>query len=192
MLRSLLRRPLAVAAPSAAVCLARSRCQASCAASEKKPASPPEEEPWVERVAEALDEAVDLATSAVGFHPSEESLEELEEGPGRYAAYARRIAQVFLAKGRLVAYTSDMGESFRPIVPRWLVRAAYGVTWAYVAVDVTYHTAEEHVKGSAPMTVLRTAVHAATFQSIASVLVPSILIHQVRGLCDTPPHPHLP
>lgn len=44
---------------------------------------------------------------------------------------------------------------------------------------MVYNTVEEHVKGSPPLTVLRTAVHAATFQSIASVLVPSILIHQV-------------
>lgn len=80
-----------------------------------------------------------------------------------------------------------LGESFRPVVPRWMVRMAYGVTWAYVAVDVTYHTAEEHEKGSAPMTVLRTAVHAATFQSIASVLVPSIVIHQVTEGAFQPP-----
>lgn len=94
-----------------------------------------------------------------------------------------------MVKGRLIAYTSDLGESFRPVVPRWVVRFAYGITWAYVGIDVAYNTAEEHVKGSAPMTVLRTAVHAATFQSIASVLVPSIVIHQVRGAPD--PRPYL-
>ena len=89
-------------------------------------------------------------------------------------------------KGRLIAYTSDVGESFRPVVPRSIVRLAYGVTWAYVGVDVAYNTAEEHLRGSSPITVLRTAVHAATFQSIASVLVPSVVIHQVRSgaACD--------
>lgn len=39
---------------------------------------------------------------------------------------------------RYVAYTSDIGESFRPVAhPNW-VRAAYGVSWAYLIGDVTH------------------------------------------------------
>lgn len=39
---------------------------------------------------------------------------------------------------RYVAYTSDIGESFRPIAHPWLVRGAYGISWAYIAGDVGY------------------------------------------------------
>ena len=37
---------------------------------------------------------------------------------------------------RYVAYTSDIGESFRPIAHPWLVRGAYTVSWAYILGDV--------------------------------------------------------
>jgi len=39
---------------------------------------------------------------------------------------------------RYVAYTSDIGESFRPVAHRRVVRAAYGVSWAYILGDVSY------------------------------------------------------
>ena len=118
----------------------------------------------------------------------------LQEGPARYVVYARRAVQALLVKGRLVAYTSDIGESIRPVVPPWLVRLCYGITWGYVAVDVTYNTAEEYLRGSPPEIVARTAIHAATFQTIASVLVPSLIIHQVvhlaqRATKSMPPGP---
>jgi Mitochondrial 18 KDa protein (MTP18) len=29
--------------------------------------------------------------------------------------------------------TSDVGEAFRPVVPPWVVTAAYGVSWIYLA-----------------------------------------------------------
>jgi len=102
----------------------------------------------------------------------------LEEGPLRYVAYARRAVQAFLVKGRLVAYSSDVGESVRPVVPNSVVRFCYGITWVYVAADVGYNSVEQHLKGSPPTTVARTMVYTTTFQCIASVLVPSIIIHQ--------------
>lgn len=96
----------------------------------------------------------------------------------RYGAYARRAVQAFLVKGRLVAYTSDVGESVRPVVPPSVVRACYGLTWAYVAADVGYNTSEAILAKKPSETILRTAVHATTFQVIASVAVPSFIIHQ--------------
>jgi len=39
---------------------------------------------------------------------------------------------------RYVAYTSDIGESFRPVAHPNLVRAAYGISWAYLGGDVAY------------------------------------------------------
>ncbi len=35
-----------------------------------------------------------------------------------------------------VAYTSDVGESFRPVAHPWLIRGAYGISWAYLVGDV--------------------------------------------------------
>ncbi len=56
----------------------------------------------------------------------------------RYAAYAARFRTILLSAHRYVAYTSDIGESFRPIAHPNLVRAAYGVSWAYILGDVSY------------------------------------------------------
>jgi mitochondrial fission process protein 1 len=55
----------------------------------------------------------------------------------RYAAYANRIRTIMLSAQRYVAYTSDIGESFRPVAHPWLVKAAYGISWAYLIGDVT-------------------------------------------------------
>lgn len=38
---------------------------------------------------------------------------------------------------RYVAYTSDIGESFRPVAHPWLIRSAYGISWAYILGDVS-------------------------------------------------------
>ncbi|KAJ4149336.1 hypothetical protein NW754_000777 [Fusarium falciforme] len=56
----------------------------------------------------------------------------------RYAAYAARLRTILLSAHRYVAYTSDIGESFRPVAHPNLVRGAYGVSWMYLLGDVSY------------------------------------------------------
>ncbi|TGZ82644.1 hypothetical protein EX30DRAFT_330011 [Ascodesmis nigricans] len=76
--------------------------------------------------------------------PSDPMMERLVEGEApdttetnvRYAAYANRLRTILRSAHRYVAYTSDIGESFRPVAhPNW-VRAAYGVSWLYLCGDV--------------------------------------------------------
>lgn len=61
-----------------------------------------------------------------------------EEGNLRYAAYANRLRTILLASHRYVAYTSDIGESFRPVAHPFLVTFGYGISWAYLLGDVGY------------------------------------------------------
>lgn len=56
----------------------------------------------------------------------------------RYAAYASRVRTILLSAHRYVAYTSDIGESFRPVAHPYLVKGAYGVSWAYLLGDVAH------------------------------------------------------
>lgn len=56
----------------------------------------------------------------------------------RYAAYAARLRTILLSAHRYVAYTSDIGESFRPVAHPNLVRAAYGISWLYIVGDVSH------------------------------------------------------
>ncbi|KAF4983325.1 hypothetical protein FZEAL_1240 [Fusarium zealandicum] len=73
-------------------------------------------------------------------------VEDIKDGYGpdstdtniRYAAYATRIRTILLSAHRYVAYTSDIGESFRPVAHPNLVRGAYGVSWLYLIGDVSY------------------------------------------------------
>lgn len=65
---------------------------------------------------------------------------EQEEGNLRYAAYANRIRTILSASHRYVAYTSDIGESFRPVAHPYLVSFGYSVSWMYIIGDVAYAT----------------------------------------------------
>lgn len=61
-----------------------------------------------------------------------------QEGNLRYAAYANRFRTILQASHRYVAYTSDIGESFRPIAHPFLVKFGYGISWLYILGDVSY------------------------------------------------------
>ncbi|KAF9892229.1 hypothetical protein FE257_002005 [Aspergillus nanangensis] len=60
------------------------------------------------------------------------------ETPYRYAGYANRLRTVLLSAHRYVAYTSDIGESFRPVAHPYLVRSAYAISWSYLIGDVVH------------------------------------------------------
>ena len=55
-----------------------------------------------------------------------------------------------VSKVRHLAYSSDLGEAFRPVVPTWAVNATYGVAVSYVVADTAYrvYDAEEKARGS--------------------------------------------
>ncbi|KAF7593523.1 hypothetical protein BBP40_011251 [Aspergillus hancockii] len=58
--------------------------------------------------------------------------------PYRYAGYANRLRTILLSAHRYVAYTSDIGESFRPVAHPYLVRSAYAISWSYLIGDVAH------------------------------------------------------
>ncbi|KIW06023.1 uncharacterized protein PV09_03202 [Verruconis gallopava] len=64
----------------------------------------------------------------------------------RYAGYAARFRTILLAAHRYVAYTSDIGESFRPVAHPIAVRAAYGISWAYIGGDVLHEGYKAYVR----------------------------------------------
>ncbi|KAG0659806.1 hypothetical protein C6P46_005009 [Rhodotorula mucilaginosa] len=93
----------------------------------------------------AMQQAKDLEKQA------EKSLDKLEdqiargdidstETNARYLGYLARFRPVLIASSRYLAYTSDVGESFRPVVAPKTVTAAYGISWAYLIGDVVYES----------------------------------------------------
>ncbi|KAG0652605.1 hypothetical protein D0Z07_0462 [Hyphodiscus hymeniophilus] len=96
--------------------------------------------PKPEKLPASLQSIVDQADKDENFY------DELYDGTApastdssiRYAAYATRIRTALLSAQRYVAYTSDIGESFRPVAHPNLVRTAYGISWAYLIGDVSH------------------------------------------------------
>ena len=111
-----------------------------------------------------------------------------------------------LSAQRYVAYTSDIGESFRPIAHPWLVRGAYGISWAYLIGDVSNEGYKAYVRNQKSQASLndehKSAVvtgqevvkpehipaledyrsimaQRAVFQSIASMGLPAFTIHSI-------------
>lgn len=51
-----------------------------------------------------------------------------------------------LSAHRYVAYTSDVGESFRPIAHPYLIKGAYGISWAYLIGDVSHEGYKAYIR----------------------------------------------
>ncbi|TCD71368.1 hypothetical protein EIP91_011139 [Steccherinum ochraceum] len=104
----------------------------------------------------------------------------------RYMAYGARLRTALRAGQRYIAYTSDVGEAFRPVVPPAVVTAAYGISWLYLAGDVGYETYKAQRRGPTPEEARHfsettrlgmIASKRAIFQSIASMALPAFTIH---------------
>ncbi|KAH8551514.1 mitochondrial 18 KDa protein-domain-containing protein [Umbelopsis sp. PMI_123] len=95
----------------------------------------------------------------------------------RWLAYGARLRTAIRASTRYLAYSSDVGEAFRPIVHPLIVRAAYGVSWAYVGLDVAYEGYKTHKAGNDNAVVGVSALKRGVFQTFASMLLPMATIH---------------
>lgn len=93
---------------------------------------------------------------------------------GYGARIGRLLGEAFSKGVRYTAYTSDVGEAFRPVVDRRLVQAGYAVSWTYVLADVALQTkwARERNRDY-----VRAGLHAAVFQTFGSMLFPAMIIH---------------
>lgn len=108
----------------------------------------------------------------------------LDEGIGRYTAYVMRLKTIIAAGSRYIAYSSDIGEAFRPLTRPGVVRAAYGISWAYIFSDVGYtcYDVYQHADKTSPMLpydLAWVAARRAVFQTLASLVLPAVTIHSV-------------
>lgn len=86
----------------------------------------------------ALQQELDTAEQDYWSQIYDGTAPESTESSVRYAAYATRVRTILLSAHRYVAYTSDIGESFRPVAHPYLVKGAYGISWLYLVGDVGY------------------------------------------------------
>ncbi len=91
----------------------------------------------------------------------------------RYIAYVGIAARA----ARYLAFTSDVGEAFRPVISRTAVRATYGISWLYCIGDVVHESRKASKRGVEGTDLARFATERAVFQAVASMGVPAFLIH---------------
>jgi len=108
--------------------------------SHKPRGPPPSGLPKREELPPALQKILDKADKEDNFYDElyDGTAPQTTESNIRYAAYATRIRTALLSAQRYVAYTSDIGESFRPVAHPNLIRTAYGISWAYLVGDVAH------------------------------------------------------
>jgi len=101
--------------------------------------------------------------------------------PIRYTGYTFAITALLGQSVRYAAYTSDVGESFRPVVHPRIVTCTYGISWLYVLGDVAWEGYKARARPEPTGHVTKTVVERMLFQSLASMAFPALLIHtQVR------------
>lgn len=76
---------------------------------------------------------------------------------------------------RLLGYTNEIGEAFRRLVSARVVWSTYGVALAYVGADVVHKVQLEEDRSLA----WRAGIDAASFQLLASILIPGMVINRV-------------
>ena len=81
---------------------------------------------------------------------------------------------------RYLGYANEVGESFKPIFPRF-VMPSYGIAFAYVGADAIDKTLKAKKDGKDINTVARIGVDALLWQTLASVLIPGKFINLVTA-----------
>ncbi|WFD29381.1 hypothetical protein MSPP1_000390 [Malassezia sp. CBS 17886] len=125
-----------------------------------------------------------MSTRAEVVQQHHEKSTHVDESLGRYTAYAMRLRTLLVSSSRYIAYSSDVGEAFRPLTKPIVVSAAYGISWAYIFSDVGYtcykacHTLSTDDPRFAS-DVAWIASRRAVFQTLASLILPAATIHSV-------------
>ncbi|KAJ3170251.1 hypothetical protein HDU88_008878 [Geranomyces variabilis] len=107
---------------------------------------------------------------------------ETTDTPLRFLAYAARFRQLAITGSRYLAYTSDVGEAFRPVVNKRIVNAAYGISFAYVGFDIGLEAWKAKQRGADNLELTRVVAERSLFQGLASLLLPAVTIHTVVDL----------
>ena len=78
---------------------------------------------------------------------------------------------------RYVAYSSDVGESMRPVLRPWMVNATYGVAVGYVLYDAGSDVKRKMDAGHSTEVLLATGTYKLVFHGLVSLAMPAVIIH---------------
>ena len=90
----------------------------------------------------------------------------------RYLGYLGRLRNL-----RHLAYTSDVGEAMRPVLPSWIVNAGYAVSIGYCGIDVLHEGFQSHKHKDTNYDTIQIVCRRTVFQGLASLVLPAVTIH---------------
>ncbi|KAM3955756.1 mitochondrial fission process protein 1 [Aphomia sociella] len=80
---------------------------------------------------------------------------------------------------RYLGYANEVGEAFRAVIPVKVVRASYGVAFAYVLADTADKSWKMIRKDGRPQKVLIETGDALIWQTLASIIIPGFTINRL-------------
>lgn len=96
-----------------------------------------------------------------------------------YANWFLRSFPRVVASQRALAYASEVGESFRPIIPKYFVNAAYATSFLYVGADTMIHRHNMIEQKKSQKEVRIQTMDRLIWHSLASMLLPALTIHSI-------------
>lgn len=109
----------------------------------------------------------------------------VDHNTDNYLGYARFVGLMKRAMpiARPLAYTSEVGEAFRPLAHPYAIRAAYGLSIGYVIVDTCIHIASVHKQtenqsNQMELTIIN-GTDKAIWHTFASMIFPAITVHTI-------------
>ncbi|CAK9079081.1 unnamed protein product [Durusdinium trenchii] len=89
----------------------------------------------------------------------------------RSLPYLARMKRLLVSSTRYIAYSSDVGESLRPVLRLWQVNFTYGIAGLYVLGETVMAGYKQRVAAA--------CAHSFLFQMLASLALPAVIIHTV-------------
>lgn len=82
---------------------------------------------------------------------------------------------------RYMGYSNEVGEAFRPLVPKAIVAASYGMAIGYGCTDTFDKSLRESRSGSSNREVAIAAADVFSWQMLASVIIPGLVINRITA-----------
>ena len=76
---------------------------------------------------------------------------------------------------RLAGYSNEVGEAFRPLVPRWVVNMSYAMVSGYVVTDTAWRASTANSESTWPAE----AFDSLLWHTLASVVIPGAAINRI-------------
>lgn len=96
-----------------------------------------------------------------------------------YGSWILRNLPALISKQRALAYASEVGESFRPIIPKAIVNTSYALSLGYVGADIWSHTNKLRDANAPNKEIALQTVDKLIWHSAASMVLPAVSIHTI-------------